>query len=126
MSILFLNKWGKPKAKTVPQWANLCGTSHPSIYIDSRRAVYMETKYHLICLKRSRFADSEVSEYTTDWWMQCDIVYWRSDRAGYTRSEAEAGRYTLSEIADCCGDGLDWLIMRVPTFGNSLVRLRGE
>ena len=70
--------------------------------------------YHIICLKRSRFADSEVSEYTSDWFNHCSIVYWMPGRRGYTKCESEAGMYSLDDIEDCCGEGLDWFLMRIP------------
>ena len=73
-----------------------------------------EDYYHIICLKRSRFADSEVSDYLCDWWKHCKIVYWRPNRAGYTQIESEAGLYTASDLSQVCGEGLDWMIMRVP------------
>ncbi len=71
--------------------------------------------YHIICLKRSIFADSEVSEYTSDWWNRhCRIVYWAPGARGYVENEYEAGLYTLDDIKNIAGQGLDWLIMRVP------------
>lgn len=73
-----------------------------------------EDYYHIICLKRSRFADSKVSEYTSEWFDHCSIVYWMPARRGYTKSVHEAGMYTLEDIKDCCGEGLDWFLMRIP------------
>ena len=70
--------------------------------------------YYLICLKRSRFADSEVSEYTSEWFKQCKIVYWLPDNRGYTESESEAGLYSMEDVEDCAGMGLDWFCMRTP------------
>lgn len=71
--------------------------------------------YRIICLKRSKFADSNVFDYTSEWWNHCHIVYWKPNRAGYTFNKQEAGLYTTSDLFHCCGEGLDWLIMRVPT-----------
>lgn len=71
-----------------------------------------EPYYEIICLKRSRFADSEVSEYTSEWWRSCKIVYWRPNAQGYTEIPSEAGLYTLDDIRDIAGIGLDWMIMR--------------
>ena len=68
--------------------------------------------YHIICLKRSRFADSEVSEFTSDWFKHCKIVYWLPNRRGYTESESEAGLYSIEDIEDCAGVGLDWFVYR--------------
>ncbi len=69
--------------------------------------------FRIICLKRSRFQDSEVSEYLNDWFNQCEIVYWRSERAGYTSRLEEAGLYTLAQLGDCCGSWLDWMAIPV-------------
>lgn len=70
--------------------------------------------YHIICLKRSEFADSNDFEYLSDWWKACNIIYWLPARRGYTRHEFEAGMYSLEDIKDCAGDGLDWMIQRIP------------
>lgn len=77
-----------------------------------------EDYYHIICLKRSKFADSNLFEYTSDWWKHCHIVYWKPGRAGYTYSESEAGLYSASDLFHVCGEGLDWMIMRVPRGDN--------
>lgn len=69
--------------------------------------------FRIICLKRSQFADSGVSEYTSDWFDQCDIVYWAPDRQGYTSSIEDAGLYTLAQLYACCGNWLDWMAMPV-------------
>ena len=70
--------------------------------------------YHIICLKRSKFADSTNFEYMSEWWKACHLVYWLPGRRGYTFFEYEAGMYTLEDIKDCAGEGLDWMIMRIP------------
>jgi hypothetical protein len=70
--------------------------------------------YYIICLKRSKFADSNLFDYTSDWWKHCHIVYWKPNRAGYTYSESKAGLYTASDLVHVCGEGLDWMIYRVP------------
>ena len=70
--------------------------------------------YRIICLKRSSIVDSKYYEYTSDWWKDCYIVYWKPDRCGYTDIKSEAGLYTLSNLVHVCGEGLDWMIMRVP------------
>lgn len=71
----------------------------------------MERDFFIICLKRSQFVDSGVSEYTSDWFKQCDIVYWRANRQGYTSKQEEAGRYTLEELEHCNGAYLDWFVV---------------
>jgi hypothetical protein len=80
--------------------------------------IYLEVNmgryFRIICLKRSRFADSEVSEYTSDWFNQCDIVYWAPDRAGYTSIPEDAGLYSLVQLGACNGSWLDW--MAVPIY----------
>ena len=73
-----------------------------------------EDYYHIICLKRSRFADSEVSEYTSEWWNHCKIVFWKPDRRGYTDIPSQAGLYSASDLEYVAGEWLDWMIMRVP------------
>ena len=65
--------------------------------------------FTIICLRRSVFANREDYEYVSEWWAACDLVYWRPDRAGYTSSTREAGRYTLDDLDKCAGDGWDWL-----------------
>ena len=74
----------------------------------------MTEYYQIICLKRSQFQDSSISEYTSEWFRHCKVVYWRPNARGYTQIESEAGLYELSDIANICGEGLDWMIMRVP------------
>lgn len=74
----------------------------------------MTDYYRIICLKRSKFADSNLFEYLCDWWKHCHIVYWKPDRAGYTYIKSEAGQYTPADLFHVCGEGLDWMIMRVP------------
>jgi len=73
----------------------------------------MSDFYRIICLKRSKFADSNLFDYTSDWWRHCHIVYWKPNRAGYTFNINEAGQYTASDLFHVCGEGLDWMIMRV-------------
>ena len=74
----------------------------------------MTDLYEIICLKRSKFANSEFYEFTIDWWRDCHIVYWKPDRRGYTNIHSEAGMYSASDLSDICGEGLDWMIMRIP------------
>ena len=64
--------------------------------------------FTIICLRRSFFANREDYEYVSEWWSACDLVYWRPNRAGYTSSSSEAGRYTSEDLEDCAGDGWDW------------------
>lgn len=73
----------------------------------------MSDLYRIICLKRSSFVDSNLYDYLCDWWADCYIVYWKPDRAGYTSREDEAGQYTASDLFHVCGEGLDWMIMRI-------------
>lgn len=73
-----------------------------------------EDLYHIICLKRSRFVDSEVSDYLCDWFANCKIVYWMPGRRGYTEWKSEAGMYSMEDLKMCCGEGLDWFLQRIP------------
>jgi len=70
--------------------------------------------YQIICLKRSKFVDSNLYDYLSDWWNDCYIVYWAPNRAGYVTNKHEAGYYTAHDLFHVCGEGLDWMIMRVP------------
>lgn len=74
----------------------------------------MTDYYRIVCLKRSKFVDSNEYDYLSDWWDNCYIVYWKPERAGYTTSRIEAGQYSSKDLSRCCGEGLDWMIMRVP------------
>ena len=71
----------------------------------------MERYFHIICLKRSRFVDSGVSDFTSDWFNQCDIVYWLPNRQGYTPKQEIAGLYTLDDVEQCAGAYLDWFLV---------------
>jgi hypothetical protein len=71
----------------------------------------MERHFFIICLKRSRFVNSEVSEYTSDWFNQCELIYWKPNRQGYTWDQAFAGRYTLDDVKECAGAYLDWFLV---------------
>ena len=70
----------------------------------------MTRLYRIICLKRSRFRESDNYPYTSDWYRNSKIVYWRQDRAGYTEDINEAGIYSSQDIELCCGDWLDWML----------------
>ena len=74
----------------------------------------MSDFYRIICLKRSKFADSNLFEYTSDWWKSCTKVYWQPNRQGYTHNVNDAGLYSPADLFHVCGEGLDWMIMRVP------------
>jgi hypothetical protein len=67
-------------------------------------------KFRIICLKRSKFKDSNDFQYTTDWYRESKIVYWREDRAGYTSEIEEAGEYTMKELNQCAGKWMDWIL----------------
>ena len=69
--------------------------------------------YRIICLKRSCFKDQVAYEYTSDWWDDSQIVYWRPNKAGYTNEISQAGLYTEECLKDCYGVHLDWFAMRV-------------
>ena len=69
-----------------------------------------QKRFRIICLKRSKFRESTDFDYTSKWYLESDIVYWRENRAGYTNDIEEAGQYTLDEIKDCCGSWLDWML----------------
>jgi hypothetical protein len=60
----------------------------------------------IICLKRSNFAESK--DYTTQWFRESNLTYWRPNRAGYTNNRAEAGIYSSADLDECAGDGADW------------------
>lgn len=74
----------------------------------------MSDMYWIICLKRSKFLDTNEFDYITDWFNHSHIVYWKPDRAGYTYKKEEAGQYATSDLFHCCGDGVDWFLMRIP------------
>lgn len=66
--------------------------------------------YRVICLKRTSFKDSNNYEYTSQWYEQCDIVYWKDNYSGYTRNIMDAGYYTLEELEGLAGRFMDWII----------------
>jgi len=68
----------------------------------------MTRLYRIICLKRSRFADMAYFEYTSEWFRDCDIVYWMPNAKGYTRDYNLAGLYTGLELENINGVHLDW------------------
>jgi len=72
-----------------------------------------EQLYRIVCLKRSKLADSNEHEYLSDWYKHCHIAYWMPDRAGYTFDINQAGKYTSEELDRCMGVHLDWFAMRV-------------
>jgi hypothetical protein len=53
-------------------------------------------RYLIICLKRSEYPENK--------------VYWRPNRAGYTKYIPEAGLYTGKELDDCAGSNGDWIV----------------
>jgi len=66
--------------------------------------------YRIICLKRSWWPEKTKDGYTSDWYFNADLVYWKDDYAGYTNLESEAGLYTLNQIAGAAGSHGDWLV----------------
>ena len=67
-------------------------------------------RFRIICMKRSKFKESEKFDYTSDWYNASKIVYWRDNRAGYTSNIREAGEYTIEEINMCAGSWMDWIL----------------
>ena len=65
--------------------------------------------FTIICLRRSWFDDKEDYAYTSEWWDECELVYWLPNRSGYTTDEDEAGIYSLEDLEECAGDGWDWI-----------------
>jgi len=53
-------------------------------------------RYLIICLKRSEYPENK--------------VYWRPNRAGYTKDWREAGQYASDELDQCAGSNGDWII----------------
>jgi len=66
--------------------------------------------YRIICLKRSQFRESKDYEFTSSWFKDSKIVYWRDNRSGYTDDVNEAGLYFQHELEDCGGKHGDWLL----------------
>lgn len=66
--------------------------------------------YRIICLKRSVFPSSTISEYISEWYRMSDLVYWRENCAGYTQFVEEAGLYSLQDLERCAGSWGDWLV----------------
>lgn len=56
------------------------------------------------------------TKYISEWFNDCDIVYWRPNRQGYTHNQAFAGQYTLDEVKYCAGSYLDWFLVPVNQF----------
>ena len=66
--------------------------------------------YRIICLKRSQFATKGKDDFISDWYNNSNLVYWRSNRAGYTDKIVEAGLYFQEELEFCAGSFGDWLL----------------
>lgn len=66
--------------------------------------------YRIICLKRSTFAKKSDETFITDWYNNSNLVFWRPDRAGYTKWAHEAGLYSAEELIECAGSFGDWLL----------------
>jgi hypothetical protein len=66
--------------------------------------------YRIICLKRSTFAEKHDETFITDWYNNSNLVFWRPDRAGYTKVAHEAGLYSAEQLIDCAGSFGDWLL----------------
>ena len=69
-----------------------------------------EMRFRIICLKRSEFKDSKDFQYTSDWYRASKIVYWKTDRQGYTSDISQAGEYKMDEIKQCSGKFMDWIL----------------
>ena len=74
----------------------------------------------IICLSRSKFADTNDFEYRSDWFKHSNLCYWMPNRAGYTYDRSEAGIYSTDCLVNCAGDGWDWFAQ--PLYRNE----RGE
>jgi hypothetical protein len=66
--------------------------------------------YRIVCLKRSNFNDKSKYEFLSDWYVSCDLVYWKDNYSGYTRNQEEAGLYSLQELDDVNGRFMDYYI----------------
>lgn len=66
--------------------------------------------YRIICLKRSEFVDMARFQYHSDWFRNCDVVYWMPNAQGYTRNRQEAGLYTGLDLENIYGKHLDFFI----------------
>ena len=67
-------------------------------------------KYRIICMKRSKMAAMTSETYFYDWFQDSELVYWRENRAGYTKEPVEAGEYTAEELKACAGSHGDWML----------------
>jgi hypothetical protein len=65
--------------------------------------------YRIICLKRTSFKDHVTYKYTSQWFEDSQIVYWKPNARGYTNERDLAGLYTGLELEEVCGEHLDWL-----------------
>lgn len=66
--------------------------------------------FRVICLKRTKFKDSNNYEYSSEWYNDSYIVYWKSNYSGYTNDRMNAGYYTLEELESLNGRFMDWII----------------
>jgi len=67
-------------------------------------------QFRIICLKRSSFERTDDFMWSSEWYEKSHIVYWKSERSGYTQEKDEAGLYSLLDIQFINGKFLDWLI----------------
>lgn len=70
----------------------------------------MIRRFRIICLKRSQFKESNNFDYTTDWYKDSKVVYWKDDFSGYTQDIEEAGEYTIQQLQQVNGKWMDWLL----------------
>jgi hypothetical protein len=66
--------------------------------------------YRIICLKRSNFGVKTDETFISDWYNNSELVFWRPNRAGYTKWAHEAGLYSQEELHECAGSYGDWLL----------------
>lgn len=84
----------------------VCDMCGGEFYLGKR----ISKEFRIICLRRSHFSDSTNFDYTSEWYYNCKLVYWKPNFRGYTTNIKEAGHYSLKDLDSINGKFMDWVL----------------